>query len=114
MNLKNRILKDEISKKIGEIKKVFFYRVCGTGMGAAAMLLKQDGFEVYGGDHEYFSPMSDYLIESGINSLKLSEISDDFLLEMDLIIVGNVVPKDSEDAKELKIVEWLLQVFQKH
>ena len=58
-------MKEDISKK-DNLKKVFFYRICGTGMGAAAILLKQAGYEVHGGDNDFFPPMSDYLEESQV------------------------------------------------
>ena len=102
MNLEYRIKKEDISKKKDTLKKVFFYRICGTGMGAAAILLKQAGYEVHGGDNDFFPPMSDYLEESKVVCKKLSEISDEYLKEMDLIIVGNVVAKNSLDAKRIE------------
>ena len=38
------INKEELKTHKNKIEKIFFYRVCGTGMGAAAALLKQKGF----------------------------------------------------------------------
>ena len=45
--------------KKSQIKKIFFYRVCGTGI-ACACLLREAGFEVHGAigsfpSHERFS-----------------------------------------------------------
>ena len=48
------------------------------------------------------SPMSDYLEDSQIVCKKLSEISDEYLKEMDLIIVGNVVPKTVWTPKRIE------------
>ena len=58
--------KPEIADKKNIIKKVFFYRVCGTGMGAAATLLKEAGYIVEGGDQDFYPPMSTYLERSNI------------------------------------------------
>lgn len=93
------ITAQQLSEQLGKIKRVFFYRVCGTGMGAAATLLKQKGFHVEGGDNRFEPPMSDYLKSTGIPLRQLEGIDHSFLQGFDLIVVGNVVPKDSEDAR---------------
>jgi UDP-N-acetylmuramate: L-alanyl-gamma-D-glutamyl-meso-diaminopimelate ligase len=80
------------------IKKIFFYRVCGTGMGAAACLLKEKGFDVQGGDTNFYPPMSTYLESTGIPLFKLEQITPDFLKSFDLIVVGNVIPKGGPDS----------------
>ena len=85
-----------------QIKKIFFFRICGTGMGAAATMLKEAGFHVEGGDNEFYPPMSTYLEESNISLKKISDCSDEYLQSFDLIIVGNVVPKNSADATRLE------------
>ncbi|MAW07238.1 MAG: hypothetical protein CME61_03035 [Halobacteriovoraceae bacterium] len=99
MNLENRLTKEMLSKKKDRIKKILFYRVCGTGMGAAACLMKEAGFDIYGIDRDYFPPMSDYLNESQVQLLSFDQVN---LSEFDLIVVGNVVPKGSEDAKKIE------------
>ena len=101
---------DLISRK-GQIKKIFFYRVCGTGMGAAACLLKEAGYEVIGGDSLFNPPMSTYLEELDIDLHNLSEINAEFLKEFDLIVVGNVVPRGSDDAKLLESLDIHLTSF---
>ena len=101
----------EIKTLKNTIKKIFFYRICGTGMGSAATLLKEFGFHVEGGDTEFFPPMSTYLENSQIPLRKISDCSDEYLKKFDLIIVGNVVPKNSEDAKKLEGLEIPLTSF---
>jgi UDP-N-acetylmuramate: L-alanyl-gamma-D-glutamyl-meso-diaminopimelate ligase len=86
-------------KKSKKIKKIFFYRICGTGMGAASLLLKEAGFEVEGGDLNFGPPMSEYLKSTHIPLHQLKNIDLEFLKGFDLIVVGNVVSKNSEDAK---------------
>ncbi|MBF0312330.1 MAG: hypothetical protein HQK50_15725 [Oligoflexia bacterium] len=90
------------SSKSSQSKRVFFYRICGTGMGSAATLLKEQGFCVEGGDIEYYPPVSYYLKESGIKCFALSEVKDEYLATFDLIIVGNVVARNSEHAKRIE------------
>lgn len=93
---------NEILENQFKIKKIFFYRVCGTGMGAAACLLKEKGFDVEGADNNFSPPMSDYLESTKIPLYQLSDISKEKLQEYDLIVVGNVVPNGSEDAKQVE------------
>lgn len=46
--------------------KAHFAGICGVGMGATAMLLKQNGWEVTGSDAGCHPPMSDYLAKQKI------------------------------------------------
>lgn len=102
MNLAHYKSAKELQKIKNKIKKVFFYRVCGTGMGASACLLKQEGYDVQGADSNFFPPMSEYLVKSGIKQRLLDDISDDELKTFDLIVVGNVVPRESRDALRIE------------
>lgn len=89
---------EDLIENKNKIKRVFFYRICGTGMGAAACLLKEKGYEVEGGDNKFFPPMSTYLKSTNIPLYELDKINQEFLKSFDLIVVGNVVPNGSEDA----------------
>ncbi len=102
MNLTNKV--DDVWASInkGKIKKIFFYRVCGTGMGAAACLLQEQGFRVTGGDINFAPPMDWYLKKSKIDCYHLDELDDGFYKEFDLIVVGNVVPRNSKDATKIE------------
>lgn len=102
MNLANKLDYNGLKKAQKEIKKVFFYRVCGTGMGAAACLLKEKGLHVEGGDTNFYPPMSTYLESTGIPLHQLSNVTTDFLKTFDLIVVGNVVPGGSLDARMIE------------
>ncbi len=99
MNLTNKLDFNELKKFQKDIHKIFFYRVCGTGMGAAACLLKEKGFDVQGGDANFYPPMSTYLESTGIPLFKLDHVTAEFLKQFDLIVVGNVIPKDGPDSK---------------
>ena len=46
-----------------------------------------------------FPPMSDFLKQTEIKTFDLEEVDSKFLSTYDLIVVGNVVPRGSEDAK---------------
>jgi UDP-N-acetylmuramate: L-alanyl-gamma-D-glutamyl-meso-diaminopimelate ligase len=101
--------KDKLIENISNFKKIFFYRVCGTGMGASAILLKEKGLEVAGGDFAFYPPMSNYLETTNIECLDLNNYSNEMLVEhlrsYDLIIVGNVVSKDSKHAKLIESLD---------
>ncbi|MGK0367577.1 MAG: UDP-N-acetylmuramate: L-alanyl-gamma-D-glutamyl-meso-diaminopimelate ligase [Thermoproteota archaeon] len=99
MNLDHMLEFDELIKRKEKIKKVFFYRICGTGMGACACLLKEVGFEVEGADISFSPPMSTYLESINIPLYDLNDITAEKLSEYDLVIVGNSVPRNSEYAK---------------
>ncbi len=102
MNLQNKLDSQYLRKNKDKFKKVFFYRICGTGMGAAACLLKEAGFEVEGADNNFYPPMSTYLETTKIPCHKISDVSQDFLKKFDLIVVGNVVPRLSDDARNIE------------
>ena len=97
MNLDNMVDPTDLVKK--EFKKIFFYRICGTGMGATACLLKEAGYDVSGCDVSFSPPMSTYLESIGIPCLDIKNVDETKLKEYDLIIVGNSVPRNSEHAK---------------
>ncbi len=102
MNLANKLDYSALRKLQKDIKRVFFYRVCGTGMGAAACLLKEKGYDVEGGDINFYPPMSTYLESTGIPLHKLDKITQEFLKSFDLIVVGNVVPNGGPDARMIE------------
>jgi len=99
MNLENRKSKKELNELKDNIKKVLFFRVCGTGMGAAACLIKDYGLDVFGTDKDYFPPMSDYLEQKSIKKVPFDNID---YQEFDLIVVGNVVAKSSQEARDIE------------
>lgn len=102
MNLANKISYEDLIKIKTKVKKIFFYRICGTGMGACACLLKEQGYHVEGGDNNFYPPMSQYLESTGIKTLNLNEMDPSYLKEFDLIVVGNVVPRNSNDARVIE------------
>lgn len=102
MNLINMVDGQHLLENKNKYKKIFFFRICGTGMGACACILKEAGFEITGADVSFSPPMSTYLESTGINCYKLSDVTDQFLKQFDLIIVGNSVPRKSDHAKMIE------------
>lgn len=105
MDLKNKLDLNGLLKLSGNtanVKKIFFFRICGTGMGAAACLLREKGYEVEGADQNFYPPMSTYLEETKIPLHKLDDLDWNYLKQFDLIVVGNVVPRMGEDARKIE------------
>lgn len=102
MDLANLISQEDLIKARHKIKKVFFYRICGAGMGPAAVLVKQAGFDVQGADSAYYPPMSTFLETTGIPLFKLEEATPEFLKQFDLIVVGNSVSGKAEAARMIE------------
>lgn len=104
MDLSNLISQADLIKRRSQIKKVFFYRICGAGMGPAAVLVKQAGFDVHGADSAFYPPMSTFLETTGIPLFKLDEVTPEFLKQYDLIVVGNSVAGKAEAARMIEKV----------
>lgn len=102
MDLKHLISQEDLIACRNKIKKVFFYRICGAGMGPAAVLIKQAGFDVEGADSAYYPPMSTFLESTGIPLFKLDQVNPDFLKQYDLIVVGNSVAGKLEAARMIE------------
>lgn len=102
MDLTNLISQEDLIKNRSKIKKVFFYRICGAGMGPAAVLVKQAGFDVEGADSAYYPPMSTFLESTGIPLFKLDQVTPEFLKQYDLIVVGNSVSGKLEAARMIE------------
>jgi UDP-N-acetylmuramate: L-alanyl-gamma-D-glutamyl-meso-diaminopimelate ligase len=104
MDLTHLITQDELIRRRSDIKKVFFYRICGAGMGPAAVLVKQAGYEVHGADSAFYPPMSTFLETTGIPLHPLEKVTPEFLKQYDLIVVGNSLSGKSEAARMLEQV----------
>lgn len=102
MDLKNLISQEDLIASRHKIKKVFFYRICGAGMGPAAVLVKQAGFDVEGADSAFYPPMSTFLETTGIPLHKLEAVTPEFLKQYDLIVVGNSVSGKAEGARMIE------------
>lgn len=99
MNLANFWDQAQLQANKSKVKKIFFYRICGMGMGTSAVLFREAGHIVAGCDQQFFPPMGDYLKNLGIKCLSMNETTAQVLQQYDLIVVGNSVGKDSKDAE---------------
>ncbi|WP_319016582.1 UDP-N-acetylmuramate--L-alanine ligase [Desulfoluna spongiiphila] len=81
------------------VRRVHLIAVCGTGMGALALMLKEIGLEVTGSDNGIYPPMSDLLADNGITLLE--GYKAEHLGDADLVVVGNAIRKDNPEALAL-------------
>lgn len=82
--------------------RIYFMGICGTAMGNAALLLKEQGHEVIGCDSGVYPPMSDVLAEAGINVMEGFDADRLASLKPDQVVVGNAMSRGNVE------VEWLL------
>ena len=79
--------------------RVFFIGVCGTAMGNAAILLKKQGHQVAGSDAGVYPPMSDVLIDAGIELFE--GFNEKIMLDWrpNRVVVGNAVSRGNEQVE---------------
>jgi UDP-N-acetylmuramate: L-alanyl-gamma-D-glutamyl-meso-diaminopimelate ligase len=85
-----------------DVHSIHLTAVCGTGMGALAVMLKDLGYAVTGSDHNVYPPMSDFLAQKGI-PVANGYRSENLDHRPDLVVVGNAISKDNPEA--LRMVE---------
>ncbi|MGA7143263.1 MAG: UDP-N-acetylmuramate:L-alanyl-gamma-D-glutamyl-meso-diaminopimelate ligase [Desulfobacterales bacterium] len=83
------------------VKSIHLIAICGTGMGALAGMLKDEGYLVTGSDQKVYPPMSEFLSGKGI------DINEGFheknvAYGPDLVVVGNAVSKDNPDVTGMR------------
>jgi UDP-N-acetylmuramate: L-alanyl-gamma-D-glutamyl-meso-diaminopimelate ligase len=79
---------------------VHFLGICGTAMGAVAAAMQEEGYIVTGSDAGIFPPMSDFLREKGI-ALREGYRGDNLPERVDLVVVGNVIPRGNPELEEV-------------
>ena len=90
------------------MKKAHFTGICGAGMSAVAMLLKQEGWEITGSDVGCHPPVSDYLKQQKI-PVSLKYNSSSITNDIDLVVAGGnakLKPGENEElnsAREMNI-----------
>ena len=100
MDLRNVLDEQALSGKAEQFQRIFFYRICGTGMAPAACLLKETGRYVAGFDRHFYPPLGPSLQNMDIECH--GEVTEALLRSFDLIVVGNVVPRESAEARMLE------------
>lgn len=99
MNLNHFWDAEKIKQNQTKLKKIFFFRICGMGMGTTATLFREAGYEVSGCDVAFYPPMGDYLKKMGVNCLSVESTTQEILKNYDIIVVGNSVGANSKEAK---------------
>jgi UDP-N-acetylmuramate: L-alanyl-gamma-D-glutamyl-meso-diaminopimelate ligase len=82
--------------------RIYFMGICGTAMGNAALLLKEQGHEVIGSDLGIYPPMSEVLARAGVEVLEGFDADRLASLNPDQVVVGNAISRGNVE------VEWLL------
>ena len=82
--------------------QIYFMGICGTAMGNAALLVREQGHEVCGSDTGVYPPMSDVLADAGIEVFDGYDADRLAELRPDRVVVGNVISRGNVE------VEWLL------
>lgn len=78
-----------------EVKTIHISAICGKAMAPLAGLLTAKGYKVTGSDETYAPPMSDVLVELGIQE---KAFSAENVEAADLIVVGNALGPDNVEA----------------
>jgi len=88
-----------------QVRRIHILGVCGTLMGAFAVLLKKRGIEVSGSDQNVYPPMSDVLHQAGVRLFQGYHASNLETLgnegTVDLVVVGNVISQGNDEMEEV-------------
>ncbi len=76
---------------------IYLIGICGTGVGSLAGLLKQQGHQVRGSDEHVYPPMSDKLLEWGIDAYEGYD-AQHLATAPDVVIIGNVIRAKNPEA----------------
>ncbi len=77
--------------------KVHFIGIGGSGMGAFAQMLQQQGHEVRGADANFYPPMSTQLEVAGIEVFR-GYRAENLDWEPDVVVVGNICRRDHPEV----------------
>ncbi|MBN2068258.1 MAG: Mur ligase [Opitutales bacterium] len=80
---------------------IYFLGICGTAMGNAALLLKEQGHRVSGCDTGIYPPMSDVLASARIDVLEGYDAERLQQLAPDLVVIGNANSRGNVEVEYL-------------
>ena len=83
------------------VKKVHVMGVCGSAMGAMAVMLRKRGYDVRGSDKGAYPPMSTTLAAEGIHIYEGYKASN-LDWAPDVVVVGNVIRPTYDEAIALR------------
>jgi len=81
-------------------KNIYIIGIGGTLMSSAAIMLKEDGYNVWGSDNKLYPPTSDILKDAGIKVIEgfdKNNITDD----INIVLVGNIISKGHPEMEEV-------------
>ncbi len=81
--------------------KIYFMGVSGVAMGQLAVALSEEGYNVIGGDRQFYEPMGSFLRNSNVTLLEGYKASN-VPLDADLVVIGNAIPYKFD---EIAVVE---------
>jgi UDP-N-acetylmuramate: L-alanyl-gamma-D-glutamyl-meso-diaminopimelate ligase len=82
-------------------KKAHFIGICGAGMSAVALLLKEMGWEVTGSDNNFYPPVSTYL-QNALISFSQGYQASNLPENVDLVVIGKhaeLTPELNEEVR---------------
>lgn len=74
--------------------------ICGTGMAAAAAMMREKGYRVTGSDTGVYPPMSTYLEKEGIPFATSFDPSN-LVPRPDLVVIGNSLSRGNPEVEEV-------------
>ena len=83
------------------VRKVHLMGVCGSAMGALALMLRDRGFIVRGSDAAPYPPMSDRLAAAGVEVTRGYQ-AENLDWSPDAAVIGNVMRPDSPEVLALR------------
>ena len=81
-----------------DIRHLHLIGICGTAMGALAVLLKERGFRVTGSDSAVYPPMSEVLRDHDIH-VASAYSPDNITPRPDLVVIGNALSRGNEEVE---------------
>jgi UDP-N-acetylmuramate: L-alanyl-gamma-D-glutamyl-meso-diaminopimelate ligase len=86
------------------VRRVHLMGVCGSAMGALALMLRDRGLEVRGSDAAPYPPMSDRLAAAGV-SVARGYRAENLDWGPDAAVIGNVMRPDSPEVLALRALD---------
>lgn len=90
------------NKKKGYVGGIHLIGICGAGMSALAILLKEAGYKVTGSDQNFYEPILGYLKKNKITFYKKYN-QENIPKDVDLIVIGKhakLTPKENKEVKK--------------
>lgn len=79
--------------------RIYFLAICGTGMSALAVLLKQKGYEVAGSDVAAYPPVGPLLEREKIPVCLSFDVENLKAFKPDYVVIGNFIRRDNPQAQ---------------